>query len=155
MFSIKANLRELKQFAYTFGQCVEKGDTLFLKGGLGTGKTSFARFFVQSLCGKNITVPSPTFTLIQTYTTPKGSLWHCDLYRLKNVYEVEELGLLEILSSTICLIEWPDILEKMTYYPHIDISFEIMNDQERQLTFTPNGHGRKSLLDQLRQLTKY
>ncbi len=55
-------------------------------------------------------VPSPTFTLIQTYPLPDGEIWHADLYRLSSADEVEELGLSAAFEDAICLVEWPDRL---------------------------------------------
>ena len=59
-------------------------------------------------------IPSPTFTLVQTYDTRAGELWHADLYRLSGLDEVEELGLTEAFETAICLIEWPDRLGVLT-----------------------------------------
>lgn len=86
------------------------GDTLLLEGPIGSGKTAFARAVIRARLGRNEDVPSPTFTLVQTYDAPDGDIWHCDLYRLTAPEEVLELGLDDAFSSAICLIEWPDRL---------------------------------------------
>jgi tRNA threonylcarbamoyladenosine biosynthesis protein TsaE len=85
------------------------GDVIALKGDLGTGKTAFARAFIQARAGQPVEVPSPTFTLVQTYELANGAIWHFDLYRLKSSSDVYELGLDEALGG-ITLIEWPERL---------------------------------------------
>lgn len=86
------------------------GDVVLLEGEIGAGKSHFARCLIQSLMTQPEDVPSPTFTLVQSYDTPSGELWHADLYRLGDVSEVDELGLLEAFDTAICLVEWPDRL---------------------------------------------
>ena len=84
-------------------------DVLLLSGKLGMGKTFFARSLIRALMGSDITVPSPSFSLVQTYDLPNQIiLWHFDLYRIKRSEEIWELGLEEALSDGISLIEWPE-----------------------------------------------
>lgn len=91
------------------------GQTVLLDGPVGAGKTHFARAFIRARQGDLAEdVPSPTFTLVQTYDDPQGTeIWHTDLYRLTDPSELDELGLDEAQDSAICLIEWPDRLEMM------------------------------------------
>lgn len=86
------------------------GDLILLAGDLGAGKTAFARAFIRTRAGSAIDVPSPTFTLVQTYDLPGGSIWHVDLYRTARTAEARELGLDEALADAIVLIEWPERL---------------------------------------------
>lgn len=80
-----------------------------LEGPLGAGKSAFARGFVKALAGKHIDVPSPTFTILQTYETDKGPIYHFDLYRLHDPEEVIEIGWEEAIGGkNIVLAEWPE-----------------------------------------------
>jgi tRNA threonylcarbamoyl adenosine modification protein YjeE len=83
------------------------GDAVLLKGDLGSGKTTLARAILNAL-GVAEAVPSPTFTLVQTYDTPRLTVAHYDLYRLKRAAEMDELGLDEALGDGAALIEWPE-----------------------------------------------
>ena len=98
------------------------GDVLALTGTLGTGKTTLARAFVQALMGPGEEVPSPTFTLVQTYEAPPATLWHFDLYRLERPEDVFELGLEEALGEGILLIEWPERLGGLLPARRLDVT---------------------------------
>lgn len=97
-------------FASRIAPLLSAGDTLLLEGDIGAGKSAFARALIRARLGRMEDVPSPTFTLVQTYEAPDGDIWHCDLYRLTHPDEALELGLEEAFETAICLIEWPDRL---------------------------------------------
>lgn len=92
---------------------LQAGDCLLLSGGLGAGKTHLARAIIQTIledAGRNEDVPSPTYTLVQTYSDGGREIWHADLYRLSEPDELIELGLDEAFGTAICLVEWPERL---------------------------------------------
>lgn len=89
------------------------GDTILLEGPVGAGKSHFARSLIAARLarhGRHEDIPSPTFTLVQSYEAGEAEVWHADLYRLTSPDELVELGLDEALDDAICLIEWPDRL---------------------------------------------
>lgn len=94
---------------------VKPGDVLLLEGPLGVGKSCLARAFIRALMNdQRLVVPSPTFTLVQSYETETGvEIWHYDLWRLDGPQALAELGWDEAASG-IVLVEWPDRLEALT-----------------------------------------
>jgi tRNA threonylcarbamoyladenosine biosynthesis protein TsaE len=100
---------ETGRLAQRLAASVQPTDLIALIGPLGAGKTAFARAFIHHLVGKAEEVPSPTFTLVQTYDAAAGPIWHFDLYRLREADEIWELGFEDALSG-IVLIEWADRL---------------------------------------------
>jgi tRNA threonylcarbamoyladenosine biosynthesis protein TsaE len=89
---------------------VRMGDAILLEGPLGAGKTAFARAFLRALAGDpGLDVPSPTFTLVQSYETKRGIVHHFDLWRLNGPAGLAELGWDAALAD-IVLVEWPDRL---------------------------------------------
>jgi tRNA threonylcarbamoyladenosine biosynthesis protein TsaE len=100
-------------YAKSLGSNLRAGDVILLSGEVGAGKTHFARALIQSLLDVPEDVPSPTFTLVQTYEAAMGEIWHADLYRLTSAHEIEELGLIDAFDHAICLVEWPDRLDTL------------------------------------------
>jgi tRNA threonylcarbamoyladenosine biosynthesis protein TsaE len=89
---------------------LDPGDVLLLSGQIGAGKSHFARCLILASLDTPEDVPSPTYTLVQSYPGRRGEIWHADLYRLTDISEIEELGLIDAFSDAICLVEWPDRL---------------------------------------------
>ncbi len=121
------------------------GDALMLSGGLGAGKSLFARAAITArlaALGRSEDVPSPTYTLVQTYDLETVRLWHADLYRLGSVEETEELGLDEAFETAVALIEWPDRLGDRLPARRLDLDFGFAEAEDaRLLTIAPVGAG--------------
>lgn len=89
---------------------LEPGDTVLLNGSVGAGKSHLARAIIQARLGHPEDVPSPTYTLVQTYHDTQTEIYHADLYRLSDTSELVELGLEEAFLRAICLVEWSERL---------------------------------------------
>ncbi len=95
------------------GRALRRGDAVLLEGPLGAGKSALARAAISARladCGREEDIPSPTYTLVQTYETPACDILHADLYRLGAPEEIAELGLADAFANAVSLIEWPDRL---------------------------------------------
>lgn len=143
--------QETADLATSIAAALCPGDCLLLEGPIGAGKTHFSRHLIQSLLRISEDVPSPTFTLVQTYEVPTGELWHADLYRLSSLDEVEELGLIDAFDTAICLIEWPDRLAEITPPHALHLSFALDSDHAdtRHLTFTWHDAKWQLLMDRI------
>lgn len=118
------------------------GCVVLLEGDLGAGKSAFARAVIHELAGGPITVPSPTFTLLQTYALPALEVAHADLYRLADPGEVAELGLEECWRHGALLVEWPD---RAALWPaeRLEVALAAMpGGSEEARSVTLSGRGR-------------
>lgn len=127
------------------------GDVFALIGDLGAGKTVFARAFINARTGTPEEVPSPTFTLVQTYTFPDADdpgghesggipVYHFDLLRIEDAGEIEELGMDEAFAGGISLIEWPERLNGLLPVDRLDVTLtQGKGEAERRCVLT--GHG--------------
>lgn len=116
------------------------GDVILLEGPIGAGKTHFARALIQhrlAAAGLAEDVPSPTYTLVQTYDAGDVEIWHADLYRLTDPAEAEELGLGDAFADAIVLVEWPDRLGPLR--PKNALCLSLAPD--------PSGEGRSGRLE--------
>ena len=114
---------ETEALGRRIADALQPGDTVTLSGALGAGKTLLARSIVRRFLPQE-EVPSPTFTLVQTYDAPAFAIWHVDLYRLRSQTEVRELGLDDALDGGVLIIEWPDRMGDLLPRDRLDISFE-------------------------------
>ncbi len=143
MASIRFTLEsetETRALAEAVAPGLAAGDTLLLEGQIGAGKTFFARALIQArlrAAGHCEDVPSPTFTLVQTYDDGICEIWHADLYRVSGPDELVELGLDDAFADAICLIEWPDRLGDATPPDAVMLTFAIGRaDTEREVIVT-------------------
>ncbi len=115
-------------------QALRPGDAVCLFGPLGAGKSTLARGLIRALTHPDEEVPSPTFTLVQTYEAGAMTIAHFDLYRLARASEIDELGLDEALDDGVAVIEWPERLEGRLPPDRLDI------------VIAPDGDGRTATL---------
>ena len=122
-----SSLKDTKKFSEKISKIVKLGETIFLYGEIGTGKTTFVRFLVNQLEVENkikkSDILSPTFNIVYDYQVKKIKIYHYDLYRLKKSKDILELGMLENLENTITIVEWPELI-KPKPQDRIDIFFK-------------------------------
>lgn len=141
------NPEQTAVLAEQIGGSLGPGDCLLLSGPVGAGKTHFARHLIWSLLETPEDVPSPTFTLVQTYETAVAEVWHADLYRLNALNEIEELGLLDAIETAICLIEWPELLGPLTPRQALSVTFNPdQTDENARLITLESAAGRWTAL---------
>ncbi len=116
---------------------LQAGDVIALHGGLGAGKTTFCRSLISALAGQETEVPSPTYTLVQTYDGPGYSIFHFDLYRLDTPDEVLELGWGETMDG-LSLIEWPGNAGPHLPQWRLDLTLE-QTEEGRTARLEPRG----------------
>lgn len=116
---ITKTVEETRLWAKEFAKTLRAPVTVALHGDLGMGKSEIARTIIQALRGQDTVVPSPTFTIVQSY----DGISHFDLYRIEDKSELIEIGLPYAITNDITLIEWPetagDILPKDTIHIYI------------------------------------
>ena len=137
-YSIKFfNLEDLEILAKNFVKKLKKGSIVCLKGELGAGKTTYARFLINSLYDlNNLTKPSsiksPSFPILLTYNLSDLEIFHYDLYRIRKSSELDNLNISENINNSITLIEWPEILLKENFnYQFYLIELIIHNSSQR------------------------
>lgn len=140
-----ADIAATERLAQTLAKHAVAGDVIALWGGLGVGKTTFARAFIHARRGGEdvAEVPSPTFTLVQVYELADSVVFHFDLYRLVQPEDAWELGIEDAFADGISLIEWPDRLGPLLPADRLDIEFgpgKSPTSRHARLT----GHGRWS-----------
>ena len=111
---------------------------VFLEGELGSGKTTLIKQFCKELGFKN-QVTSPTFPLLNIYKNNEKNIYHADLYRLKNIDEINELGFYEVMeSNNWFFVEWPELLYGVIDFPYTKIKIKNVDDISRIVTLTYN-----------------
>lgn len=129
------NEAETAECAANLAASLKAGDIILLHGTLGMGKTVFARALIRALTGnENEDVPSPTFTLVQTYEGQNCPVFHYDLYRIEDPEEIHELGWEDACAEGITIVEWPERLGAYRPAQTLDISISsVDNDPNARL----------------------
>ena len=121
------SLEDTQNFSESISKKISAGDIIFLYGEIGVGKTTFVRFFINSLESKNgiknSEVLSPTFNIVYDYDVGNLKILHYDLYRLKNYKDISQLGMFETSNDSIKIVEWPELIESKPK-DRVDIQFQ-------------------------------
>ena len=143
-----ASERRVVFLAELLALALRPGDLVALSGDLGAGKSTFARALVRAaLDDPGAEVPSPTFSLVQSYRTARFEIAHLDLYRLAGPHDLAELGIDEALSRGVALLEWPERAEQALPEPALTIVFSETDDPGvRDLAFAASEGFRDRLL---------
>ena len=130
-----SSLSDLKKIANNIQKIVLPGDCIFLYGEIGVGKTTFARMLINNYELENkikkSEVLSPTFNIVFEYDIKDFTIKHYDLYRLKNVKDLQNIGLFENTEQCITLIEWPELIKEKPLN-RIDLFFEYTDDMHKR-----------------------
>ena len=137
LLKTKTDLKQLEVIAKMLARKTIIGDIYLLSGELGAGKTTFIRFFINSMFNRYLirkpdSIKSPSFPILNNYTLKNFEVFHYDFYRLKNKNDIQELNIIENLKENITLIEWPQmIINKLKKNNYFFINLEIINLKER------------------------
>ena len=138
-----SSIRELEKITEKIKKILSPGDTIFLYGEIGVGKTTFSRLLINSYQKENNIkrdeVLSPTFNIVFEYEIKDFKIQHFDLYRLKSSKDIKNIGLFENNKNTLTIIEWPELIKKKPLN-RIDLFFKYKKDyKERSLDIITNG----------------
>ena len=120
------------------------GDFFAVHGSLGAGKTTLIRYFINKGLNKTTYIPSPSYNLYFTYKTKKSEIFHFDAWRLNDQEEFLNLGLLEVYSRSILLVEWANKIKGFLPKNRLDINI-FFNRENRILSFKGNAEWKKRL----------
>jgi tRNA threonylcarbamoyl adenosine modification protein YjeE len=117
-----------RRLAIDIASILKPGDLVTLSGDLGAGKTAFVRALIRHLAADDaLDVPSPTFTLVQTYALPRFTVVHADLYRVGHPGELAELGVDDDAGNSVVLLEWPDRAGDVLPPDRLDIALTLVS----------------------------
>jgi len=137
--TLNLNLEGLKKFCENISLYLKKGDIICLSGDLGSGKTTFSRYLINSIYKNQNKEPpniikSPSFPILLTYELSNFEIYHYDLYRVSKDSELIHLNIFEELNNSITLVEWPGtILDSLQNYKYFYIHFDILDENTRNL----------------------
>ena len=136
---LNLDLEGLKKFCKEISINLKKGDIICLSGDLGSGKTTFSRYLINSIYQNQNKEPpniikSPSFPILLTYELSNFEIYHYDLYRVSKDSELIHLNIFEELNNSITLVEWPGtILDSLQNYNYFSINFDILDENTRGL----------------------
>lgn len=130
------NLEQTRKVAQELSKELSLGDIILLKGNLGAGKTTFARFLIQELTKQKTEVTSPTFNILQHYDGINFPIFHFDLYRINYESELDALALMDHFNEGVSIIEWPEIANNYIPKPHHVLKFEHQRDGSRSVNYS-------------------
>ena len=143
-----------KYIAEIFSNNIKVGDTIFLRGELGVGKTTFIRYlinFLQRQNNQSITeISSPTFNLVHEYQLGSLVIRHYDLYRINDEKELANIGIYEDNPDEITLIEWPEKMKTYKTNNILDLNFEY-GDEYKKRFLTISSKKKVSFLDEFKK----
>lgn len=129
---ISKSEKDTSKIAKKFEKCLKGGEVVVLNGDLGAGKTTFTKALCKALKVKE-NVTSPTFTLMNIYTSGRLPLYHFDMYRLEDESEAQELGLNDFFySNGVCMIEWAENIKNLLPKKLITINIEKLGETSRK-----------------------
>ncbi len=137
--TLNLNLKGLKKFCEDVSLYLKKGDIICLSGDLGSGKTTFSRYLINSIYQNQNKEPpniikSPSFPILLTYELNNFEIYHYDLYRVSKSSELINLNIFEELNNSITLVEWPGaLLDSLQNYNYFSIHFDILDENMRSL----------------------
>jgi len=138
------DLRELEKLSTNLCKDISVGDIYLFQGELGAGKTTLVKLLINNLyllnnLSKPASIASPTFPILITYDLNSSQIYHYDLYRIKNLKELDELDFFENLNNNITFIEWPEMLISLPlnkkYYL---INLDIISETKRKINISFN-----------------
>ena len=138
------DLREIEKLATNLCKDISVGDIYLFQGELGAGKTTFVKLLINNLyllnnLPKPASIASPTFPILNTYDLNSLQIYHYDLYRIKNLKELEELDFFENLNNNITFIEWPEMLISLPLNKkHYLINLEMISETKRKINISFN-----------------
>jgi len=137
------DLREIEKLATNLCKDISVGDIYLFQGELGAGKTTLVRLLINNLYLSNnfpkpSSIASPTFPILITYDLNSLQIYHYDLYRIKNLNELEELDFFENLNNNITFIEWPEILISLPLKKYYLINLDIVSETKRKINISFN-----------------
>ena len=125
---ISKNEQDTIVFAENFAKDLKTGNIIVLSGELGSGKTKFVQGVLKHFCLEK-EISSPTFTIVNEYTSKNVNIYHFDVYRLEDSDEFYAMGGNEYFYNGICLIEWGELIEDILPKPYTKITFKKIENE--------------------------